>query len=275
MSTINDILFDLVLEDAKSSRIKDRLIYAIQNRHPVSFYYNGKSGDVLAGRRIQVEVVAMGLTKKGNPAIRGWVKPPSVSKKGFSKHGWRTFILGKMSNLTVDEDIVFNQKRPGYKEGDDNSFEVTDYTVNWGSVPEPKKVEPTPEPTRPEPKKQELPQPKPKDRPSPTPDATLPNRGEEVYGDLKQKFTVVNNQRQVSPTDFKDAVDDLYNKNLEDWVKVQGDAGLNTNPGEGTRRRMEVDAENQLLNLMKRDSAIISDEQLQENINRIKTLMLS
>lgn len=270
MSKINNILFDLILEDAKSGRIKDRLIYAIQNRHPVSFYYKGKDGEVLAGRRIQVEVVAMGLTKKGNPAIRGWVKPPSTSKKGFQKHGWRTFVLGKMSNLTVDEETVFNEKRPGYKEGDDNSFSVTDYTVKWDTKPQPRKVEPTPEP-----KKQELPQPKPKDRPSPTPQSQTPNRSDEVYRDLKSKFEVVNNQRQINPEDFKQAVNDLYRKNLEDWVNQQKTAGLNSNPGEGTRRRMEVDAENQLFNLMKRDSVIVADEQLQENIMRIKSLMLS
>lgn len=270
MSSINNILFDLILEDARSGKIRDRLIYAIENRHPVSFYYNGKRGEVLPGRRIQVEVVAMGLTKKGNPAIRGWVKPPSVSKKGFSKHGWRTFLINNIQNLVVDEDDVFNQQRPGYKEGDDGSFTVTDYSVKWDTKPQPRKVEPTPEP-----KKQELPQPKPKDKPTPTPQVELPNRSEEVYSTLKQKFNVVNNQRQISPSDFKMAVDDLYKKNMEDWVKVQKDAGLNSNAGEGTRRRMEVDAENQILNLMKRDSAIIADEQLQENINRIKSLMLS
>ena len=269
MTNINDILFQLVLEDAKSGRIKDRLIYAIENRHPVSFYYKGGS-DVLAGRRIEVEVVAMGLTKKGNPAIRGWVKPPSVSKKGFTKHGWRTFVLSKMGNLTVDEGTVFNQKRPGYKEGDDGSFSVTDYTVKWDSKPQIKKVEPTPEP-----KRQELPQPKPKERPTPTPQTELPNRSEEVYADLKQKFELVNNQRIIKPEDFKQSLSDLYNKNLEDWKLTQRNAGLNDNPGEGTRRRMEVDAENQLKNLMKRDSVVIGDEQLQENINRIKSLMLS
>lgn len=270
MSKINDILFQLVLEDAKSGRIKDRLIYAIQNRHPVSFYYKGKDSEVLAGRRIQVEVVAMGLTKKGNVAIRGWVKPPSTSKKGFQKHGWRTFVLSKMSNLTVDEDIVFNQKRPGYKEGDDKSFSVTDYTVKWDTKPQPKTVEPTPEP-----KKQELPQPKPKDSPSPTPQTQLPNRSDEVYRELKSKFEVVNNQKQVTPEDFKQSVDRLYQQNLEDWINQQKNAGLNSNPGEGTRRRMEVDAENQLSNLMKRDSVVIADTQLQENIIRIKSLMLS
>ena len=56
------------------------LANAIKKRNPISFFYNGPRDQVQAGRRVKVEVVALGLSKKGNMIIRGWVQPPSRSK---------------------------------------------------------------------------------------------------------------------------------------------------------------------------------------------------
>ncbi len=125
-----------ILSEAPSRGTQKTLEYAIKNRMPVSFDYRGPRGEVLPGRRIKTELVASGLTKKGNLAFRGWVQPPSVSKKGFKEHGWRTFILDRISagSIQVYEDEQFDNKRPGYKEGDDSSFSTTYVTSDWSEV---------------------------------------------------------------------------------------------------------------------------------------------
>lgn len=159
---------------------------AIKKRHPISFFYNGPRGEVQPGRRIKAEMVALGLSKKGKMIVRAWVQPPSRSKTGFEKNNWRTFILSRMSQIEIFDQETFDQKRPGYKEGDDNSMTVTYVTSDWSSTPEPE-VEPQPQPepatepqpepatdTQPEPESEpssepqsnELPQPEPENRPS-------------------------------------------------------------------------------------------------------------
>ena len=76
---------------------------AIKNRRKISFYYNGptkpRKDSVKPGRRILVEPTALGLTIKGNLAFKGYVKPPSVTKTGFEKHNWRTFLLNRIHRL--------------------------------------------------------------------------------------------------------------------------------------------------------------------------------
>ena len=130
--------------------------------------------------------MALVLTKKGYMAIRAYVQPPSTSKKGFKKHGWRTFLVTRMSNIQINTDEVFDTKRPGYKEGDDRSFSVTYAKTDWGVKSNPKPIEkPTPQPkiepttkpeTKVEPQKTELPQPKPVEKPQdePTPQSEKP-----------------------------------------------------------------------------------------------------
>ena len=73
------------------------LANAIKKRNPISFFYNGPRNQVQAGRRVKVEVVALGVSKKGNMIIRGWVQPPSRSKTGFSKNNLRTFMVSNTS----------------------------------------------------------------------------------------------------------------------------------------------------------------------------------
>jgi hypothetical protein len=171
------------------------LINAIKKRNTVTFYYSGpikpKKDSVKRGTRYKAEVVALGLTKKGYMAIRAYVQPPSVSKKGFQKHGWRTFLVTRMSNIQINTDEVFDTKRTGYKEGDDRSFSVTYAKTDWGVKSNPKPIkkpepspqtEPSPQPrpkqptTTVEPEKTELPQPKPVEKPQaePTPQEEKP-----------------------------------------------------------------------------------------------------
>lgn len=97
---------------------------AIKNRRKISFYYNGptrpRKDSVKPGRRILVEPTTLGLTKKGNLAFKGFVQPPSVTKTGFAKHGWRTFLLNRIHRLELTDDTF--ERRPDYKDGEDSSF---------------------------------------------------------------------------------------------------------------------------------------------------------
>ena len=156
------------------------IVDAIKNRRKISFFYSGprkpSKDSVKSGKRINAEPVAIGLSKKGNLIIRAWVDAPSVSKKGFNKTKWRTFILGRASNIEI-KDETFDEKRPGYKEGDDKSMSVTYVTTDWSKKPrikkyekpfktpqEKPKIEPKVKQQEP-PKKDELPQPKPEVKP--------------------------------------------------------------------------------------------------------------
>ena len=192
----NQTFFDVIEEQniLKTTKTKP-IVDAIKNRNKISFFYSGprkpEKTSVKPGNRIDAEAVALGLNKKGNLVVRAYVQPPSVSKKGFDKTGWRTFMVGRMSNLKVS-DSKFNQKRPDYKEGDDKSMSVTYVTADWTNKPEVKKprivkptvTKPTPKPVQPqptepqpvepevkptEPTPTELPQPTPQTKPTKTP----------------------------------------------------------------------------------------------------------
>jgi hypothetical protein len=276
----NNLQLTSILEANPKTSIRARLEYAIKNRLPVSFYYKGPPKDVLSGRRVKVELVASGLTKKGNLAVRGWVQPPSTSKKGFQKHGWRTFLVERIStgSLIMYEDEQFSTKRPNYKEGDDSSFSVTYVTSDWGVTKEPKIEKPSTEPTlKPTQQKDELPQPKPKEKPTAVPTQDL-KRENEIFNDLEKKVKIINNEKILSPDDFKLGIDNLYKKRIDDWKKTQITLGLNTTPGEGTRRKFEKDSEYDLSQMLKKNNIQIkgdniNQQPLQEEILRIKTLI--
>ena len=196
---LNNIIFDIIEEQSilKTTKTKP-IVDAIKNRKKITFYYYGprtpKKDSVKAGYRVKAEAVALGLSKKGNLVMRAYVQPPSTSKKGFAKHGWRTFMLSRMNGAEITDE-VFNEKRPGYKEGPDGGLSVTYVTTDWTKQPETKKIkkpEPKVEPTtavkppieKPEvkgekpqpqvksiePKPAELPQPKPEVKPTKTPE---------------------------------------------------------------------------------------------------------
>ena len=138
------------------------LANAIKKRNPISFFYNGPRNQVQAGRRVKVEVVALGVSKKGNMIIRGWVQPPSRSKTGFSKNNWRTFMVSRLTQVEIFDEETFDTKRPGYKEGDDKSMLTTYVTSDLSSTPDiPKDTEPTSEPQQ-----SDLPKPEPENKPS-------------------------------------------------------------------------------------------------------------
>ena len=281
-----------ILKTTKTQPIVD----AIKNRNMITFYYSGpqkpKKDSVLNGTRIKAEAVALGVSKKGNLIMRAWVQPPSVSKKGFEKHGWRTFIIGRMSNVKITDE-TFNEKRPGYKEDGDRSMSTTYVTTDWGVTPKTKSVEkpsttpitktksvekpePKVEPTtsiepsvkkpdvkgekpqpKVEPKTTELPQPKPEVKPSTEPTPEEPNQ------------EIINKQKE------------LYNKKQSDWISKQKEIGGNIKPGQGTRARFNKEVEKELsqpkpeVKPSVNPEDEIKDKNLQESLKRIKRLMFS
>jgi hypothetical protein len=272
---INKIFLNVIEEQniLKTTKTKP-IVDAIKSRNMITFYYSGpqkpKKDSVKNGYRVRAEAVALGLSKKGNLIVRAWVQPPSVSKKGFAKHGWRTFIVGRMSNVEVTDDI-FNGKRPEYKEGSDNSMTVTYVTTDWTNKPEIKKTTAKPiekakvEPVKPEtspvvvpktePTKTELPQPKPEEKPSEDP--------------------------QDSDQESLDKKKDLYNTKKSEWVNKQKEIGGNIKPGQGTRARFSKEVEKELSQPKPEEKPSVSpedevkDKNLQESLKRIKRLMFS
>ena len=277
---INKIFFNVIEEQniLKTTKTKP-IVDAIKNRNMITFYYSGpqkpKKDSVKNGYRVKAEAVALGLSKKGNLIVRAWVQPPSVSKKGFAKHGWRTFIIGRMSNVEITDE-VFNGKRPEYKEGSDNSMTTTYVTTNWGTTSDTKKVEkPSPTVTKLEPTKdpvskvsdkptevvpkepvkpEELPQPKPEEKPS-----ELPQGSDNQDYEVKQK--------------------ELYKTKQTDWINKQKEIGGNIKPGQGTRERFKKEVEKELPQPETEKKPEVNPEEdmegknLQESLKRIKRLM--
>jgi outer membrane biosynthesis protein TonB len=294
----NKFTFHKLLNEQNLSGKKTKpLVNAIVKRNPVTFYYSGPKkppkDSVKPGVRIRAEIVAMGLSKKGNLIVRAYVQPPSVSKKGFEKHGWRTFIVNRMSNINVLTDETFDNKRPEYKEGNESKrgpMVVTYVTSDWTEKPtvsEPE-VEPTtmdtPEPEiepttpidTPEPETDELPQPKVVDKPSPLPDYEENNHVLNVYKNLENKVKDVNGQKTITTSDYDTAKKELYKKKESEWISKQRELGLNIMPGEGTRKRFEVTSNLELSKELRNNNInVVSNipEPIQENIKRIKDLI--
>lgn len=257
-------LSKILSEQDLSGRKARPLIDAIKNRNPVTFYYSGPTkppkDSVKKGTRLRAEVVAMGLSKKGNLIVRAYVQPPSVSKKGYSKTNWRTFIVNRMSNITVLTDEVFDVKRPGYKEGSESDrgpMVKTYVTTDWTKTPEVPQKD-VPSPTTPTPKpKEKLPQPKPEVEPKVTPQPSKDHIGD-IFKTLKPNE--IDGKKIISTQDYQKAVSDLYKRKESDWKNTQRDLGKNTIPGEGTRKRFEIESNKELSDILRKNNINVSDK---------------
>ena len=238
----NQTFFDVIEEQniLKTTKTKP-IVDAIKNRKKVDFFYSGPRkgrNSVKSGKRESAELVAIGLSKKGNLIVRAYVDTPSVSKKGFEKTNWRTFMVSRMSDVKISDE-KFDQKRPDYEEGADNSMSVTYVTSDWTNKPEVKKprivkskpevpsatatteptpsVEPTTTTTTPEePKTTELPQPKTQTKPEkvvskPEPTQTEPETTEPKTQELPQPKQT---EKPVANPE-----EDEENKNLQESIK--------------------------------------------------------
>lgn len=293
-----DKIFLRVIEEQEvpKGRKSNQLVKAITDRNPITFYYSGPregKDSVKPGVRLRAEAVAMGLSKGGNIIIRAFVQPPSVSKKGYGKTGWRTFRIDRMSNIQILTNEVFDTQRPGYKEGDESTsgpMVKTYVTSDWS------KKEPRLEPQtqqRPEPKQRtkpsvkpvdtQLPQPKTDDKPNPIPQEQPKDFTTDVFKTLQPKD--INGNKVISTQEYNDAVQKIYKSKESEWISQQKQLNKNTIPGEGTRKRFQISSQSELANILNKNGVKVSDEQeiqepqpdenqLQESIKRIKTLML-
>jgi hypothetical protein len=146
----NTFLFEFLVEQniLKTTQVKP-IVNAIKNKRKITFDYYGprkpKKDSVRPGRRIKAEPYALGLSKRGKLIIRMWVEPPSISKKGFAKTNWRTFMGARMKNIVITDE-TFVGDRPGYKQGNDGSMSVT--YVSLDKSFKPKEVKPKTLPTK-------------------------------------------------------------------------------------------------------------------------------
>lgn len=137
-------LGDISSKLTSTATAKD-LIRAIANRNTITFWYSGPknpnnfvSGQrkpVKPGRRIHGEPVALGISPRNRLLIRVHVQPPSVSLRGFDEHGWRTFMVSRMSKITIHNRTNFTLTRPKYNGGgNDGSFIKTLYSIDPAEV---------------------------------------------------------------------------------------------------------------------------------------------
>ena len=196
---LNETIFTILEENAIEGNDKLKpLVDAITNRNLITFYYTGPTkgkNRVKQGDRVKAEAVALGLTKKGNLAIRAYIPSPNTSRKGFKKTHWRTFLVDRMKRVAILAE-TFNTKREDYEDGPDGSFSTTYVTSDWSKEgfthppkvekptkipksradlkkPPVKKVKPTTEPVS-EPVSTELPQPSPETKPTSIEKPTTP-----------------------------------------------------------------------------------------------------
>lgn len=294
----NKMFFELLQEQniLKTSKTQP-LVDAIRQRHPITFYYTGpqkpEKERVLPGTRQSGEPVALGLSKKGNLIIRVFVPSPNVSKKGLDKTQWRTFMVSRMSNVKIDDEVKFDEKRPQYKEGDDDSMSVTYVTSDWTHTPEPE-VEPTPQ-TEPqgqdEPQDEPIPQVEPQGQPEPVAVEPIPQtqptpepQSEPTPTELPQPKPEVKPSKEpvqtgiVTPQntdqEYQNKLKQQYDTLNRSWVEKQKATGGNIKAGEGTRARFKKEAEKMLNNPQPNENPEELNK-LQESISRIKTLMFS
>jgi hypothetical protein len=75
------------------------------------------------------------MKNTGSLVVRMWIDDRSTSKTGTLENNWRTFRVDRMRNVTVHEDETF-EKRPGFKEGDDGSMDITFVSTDFDKEPE-------------------------------------------------------------------------------------------------------------------------------------------
>lgn len=293
------MLKKLLIENISKGRKTKPLTNAIIKRHPITFYYSDNETEkdptdrVKPGTRIRSEVVALGLSKKGNVIVRGYVESPSVSKKGFNESGWRTFRVDRMSNIKILEDETFEERREQYKDGDESKagpMEVTYVTTDWNNKetdkPEPETTNTDiPRTTQPEPETQPTPTPEPEtndDLPEPT--VTRPsvdptqddgvvvsdNNVDLNINDVN--YTERDGVKYITQPEYDQLVSKMYKNKENDWKNKQSQTGGNLKAGQGTRKKFEYDSSINVSDFIRKNNIKISNE-LNENILRIKTLM--
>lgn len=292
MYNLHGITEILLLE--QDSKISD-LRTAIIERKPISIQYSGPPEEVLSGPRFDIEPVIMGTNaKSGNLVIWAYVFK-GVSKKGIP--GWKMFRVDRIDGIdasSLSGDSFKLSDLPGYERGKaPNAMKslsrVDIYSPYWFEDYKRNKNKPAmPAPPQPQPKPDtEAPttQPQPPEgtvEPStdvPTsPDLSQHRLDTAVFNDLKTKAREVNGQKILSTQDYNNAIQDLYKRKEDEWKNYQRMVTGNVRPGEGTRKRFEMNSKSELDNLLSKNNISVSDTDentLTEIEKRFKRLIIS
>jgi len=212
--------------------------------------------------RYEVEPVAIGINKKNKMVLRAWVDSGSnsVSKTGFNKTNWRTFILSRMSKIQILDEIYaddladYKQRRPGYKETQDLSMKSVLTKVDWVKKPrikkykKPEKVEPVAKPAI------AKPQVKPKEKP------VEPEKLEPETQPLPEPTPI---EKPTEPTTTEPIAEPTTNIKAQPNVQNKKEKLPQPKPEEKPAKPEETP-----------NSEDEEDNTLKENINKIKRLML-
>ena len=290
MFNLQNITETLLLE--QDSKISD-LRTAIIDRKPISIQYSGPPGEVLSGPRFDIEPVVMGTNaKSGNLVIWAYVFK-GVSKKGIP--GWKMFRVDRIESIDASSltgDSFKLSDLPGYERGKApnamrslsrvdiySPYWFEDYKRNKNKpampAPPPPQGRPEVEPTQPQ---------APEAPAQPTPEVpTSPDLSQHrldtlVFNDLKTKAREVNGQKILSTQDYTNALQDLYRKKEDEWKNYQKMVTGNARPGEGTRKRFEMNSKTELDNLLSKSNISVSDTDentITEIEKRFKRLIIS
>lgn len=280
----------LLLEQNYGNRKVKTIIDAIKNRHPITFYYSGPQTPpkdrVLNGVRIRAEVVAYGLSKKGNEIIRAYIGPPSTTLRGYDKTHWRTFRIDRISSVRVLSDETYEKRNDGqYKEGNESTngpMSKTYFTVKWDTTPElitkPKISTPpivkkeVPPIEKPEPTPEPLPEPLSKEKPTISPTVDL---GQEIFKKLQSNIKEKESGKYLSNVDFDTFSKELYKLKEKEWIDNQKVLNKNIKPGEGTRKKFEIDSKNELAQILRKNNINVVNniDTINESLLKIKDLM--
>jgi len=284
---------DFIFEQNFGNRKVKSIIDAMKGRHPITFYYSGPQSPpedrVLNGVRIRAEVVAYGLSKKGNELIRAYVGPPSASLRGFDKNNWRTFRIDRISSVRILNDEVFEKRNDGkYKEGNESTLGPmvkTYFTIKWTDQPIPvtkkeklqpiKPIEPEikPKPSKElEPDTSKLQEPSIKEKPPLNPSLDI---GKEIYKKLEPNIQQKESGKYLSIIDFDKFSKELYKMREKEWMDAQKVFNKNIKPGEGTRKRFEIDTKNELATILRKNNINVVNniDTISESLKKIKRLM--
>ena len=122
MTSLSLLARTLLQEDRKSKSFYDTLTKAINNKNIVVIHYDGDQEQGKGKRTI--EPVCIGLTPKGNLAVRAWVIEGvsyTASIGYYRIPGWRMFLIDKMTGV-VRSTRRFDKLRPGYNTTGDKGF---------------------------------------------------------------------------------------------------------------------------------------------------------
>lgn len=120
-----EVNVDFAIDESYDEVMKS-IQHAITNKFICNIYYKGEqNGVVLQGNR-KIEPYTVGVTKKGNIAVRAWLIA-GISKTGNERinltPGWRLYRIDRIFNVGITYN-KFTIPRKGYNKEDKGMSEI-------------------------------------------------------------------------------------------------------------------------------------------------------